>query len=149
MMELKTFVSDVLSQICEGITEAQKKTQHSGAVISPRHQLDTQGNPVLCTDATKSDGAGMVRFDVALSVSTSKSTQAGSEPAFSMQVASYGISLKGKQETQQEGGEFSHISRVQFEIPVKWPETSGSTALTPLTPTQIKNHGPADPVGGY
>lgn len=150
VMELKNYVSDVLVQICEGIADAQMRTKEIGAVISPRHQLGVDSIPCLVPENSKSDAASIVKFDVAMAVDSSNSSEKGHKPSASIQVASFSLSLTGKQQKAQENQGASHLSRVQFEIVVKWPEVSGELALNPLkTSVPLGIQSPADQHGGY
>ena len=114
-MELKEFVSEILVQVCEGIVDAQARTANSGALISPTFK---RNNGELTVD-TVSNGLTSERFDVALTASTSNSTDGKGGLKLGIAVLEFNAG-GGKTEAVQN----SQVSRVQFEIPVKLPEVN-------------------------
>lgn len=109
-MDLKTFVAESLTQIAEGICEAQKTT--SGAIISPRIDYSEKGKPRVATGMA-SYAPQMVTFDVAVHVTEAEGGKGGGKIGISF------LSIGGERSSSCEN---SSASRIQFEIPVVWPE---------------------------
>ena len=75
-MELKEFVSETLTQICEGVKDAQERCESSGALINP--MLDV----TVCNKETyRHDGkdypATSVKFNVGLTETASNGGKTG------------------------------------------------------------------------
>lgn len=109
-MDLKTFVAESLTQIAEGIAEAQKTD--SGAIINPRINYTDKGTPKLAGN-TVIPAPQMVSFDVAVHVTKSDNDKAGGR---------IGVSFLGMGGESSSANENSSSSRIKFEIPVIWPE---------------------------
>lgn len=120
-MDLKTFVTETLTQIADGVKAAQEQQNDLGAIFSPKNSIDngkmarnielermTQ-NP----DYRPLDQLELIEFDVALTISDNVhgGVKAGIEVM--------GVSLAGAK------GDISHqnetVSRVKFSIVVRWP----------------------------
>lgn len=108
-MDLKTFIAESLTQIADGIREAQKSD--TGAIFSPRicfkEGLPEIANPRPCQPQ-------MVAFDVAVTVTESSGKKGG----LNVTVAS----LFGFGGEVGSSSENAAVSRLQFEIPVVWPD---------------------------
>ncbi len=112
-MEIKSFISDALVQICEGIIDAQEKTG----------QMAKDGYFVPCVIRSETKGATFteVTFDIALEVVNESGTGTkrvvdGNAKIF---VASVEVSsTQGEKQTDRT----SRLSRVQFKIPMIWPD---------------------------
>lgn len=111
-MELKEFVSESLLQIFEGIFEAQKDvtTKYSGYI-----------NPVDDSKFTEFERSYLsthlsqihtITFNVAIQVSEKENAQAG----LTVFSGIFGLGAKAGIEYKD-----ATISRIQFEIPVKFP----------------------------
>ena len=116
-MDLKTFVSQSLIQIAEGIKEAQEA--NTGAWIAPDLQRNDKG--LVAVDGANSPIAQMIKFDVAVTVSSQKNKEGKASLVVAWLDIGGGI---GK------NSENSVISRVQFELPVAWPKTAKPTSRT-------------------
>ncbi len=105
-MDLKTFVADTLTQIAEGIKEAQK---NAGNVyrISPRH-VPVEGAKDTSHLEFNGDRLERVDFDVALTTSSEASGDIGSKLVVLKATAT------GKLESES-------VSRVSFSVYVQWP----------------------------
>ena len=105
-MDLKTFVSETITQIADGIKDAQAK--ETGAWICPPVKPNQQENAIR----DGQDAAQMLSFDIAVTTTDASGSTGGG----SLKVL--GVSLGGgiNQETQN-----AVASRVQFSIPVVWP----------------------------
>lgn len=117
-MELKSFVTQTLVQIVEGVVDAQEKLQKSGAKINPESTqfTDHVGEHQLpwLYGAVKRYGQ-VVEFDVSVTASERDEAQGG----VGIQVASItlGLGLSGKTEDQS-----SVISRLKFSVPIFLPQ---------------------------
>lgn len=113
-MDLKTFVSETLTQIAEGIKEAQSKQDETGALFSPAHFTGDIDKTVSIGNASRLlDEFETVEFDVALTVAAQKEGEAQAG------LVVFGMSLlgaKGKMANQNET-----VSHVKFDVIVRWP----------------------------
>ena len=119
-MELKSFVTQALVEIIEGVKDAQETVKETGAKINPQ---DTQfphsrneNRPWLSTTDGGARYGQTVEFDVSVMASERDEAQGG----VGIQVASItlGLGLSGKTEDQS-----SVISRLKFSVPVFLPES--------------------------
>ena len=99
-MDIKEFVSETLSQIIDGVVDAQQQTKGKNAVVAPHYAYQQK-----------------VGFDVAVTVveSMEKTGKAG------ITVWSIGGGVSGKSETSS-----STVSRIKFEIAIELPKGSES-----------------------
>ncbi len=109
-MDLKTFIAESLTQIAEGIEEAQKSD--SGAIFSPRIDYTDKGRPRLAGGMV-TYAPQMIEFDVAVTVTESDGEKGGGKIGVSF------LNIGGEMTTSSEN---SSTSRIRFEIPVVWPE---------------------------
>lgn len=108
-MDLKTFIAESLTQIAEGIKEAQKSD--SGAIFSP--PIKFKAGVLEIAYGLQDLQPQMVAFDVAVTV-----TEAGGKKGgFNVTVASV-FGLGGEVGSSSEN---AATSRLRFEIPVVWP----------------------------
>jgi hypothetical protein len=118
-MELKSFVTQALVEIVEGVQDAQKKLQESGAKINPRDtkMLHAPENHVVWLEEGREPvrHGQIVEFDVSVTASERDETQGG----VGIQVVNVtlGLGLSGKTEDQN-----SVVSRLKFSVPVFLPE---------------------------
>lgn len=109
-MDLKTFIAESLTQIAEGIREAQKSD--SGAIISPRIAYTDKDTPRLATGMF-SHAPQMIEFDVAVTVTEADGEKGGGKIGVSF------LNVGGEITTSSKN---TSTSRIRFEIPVVWPE---------------------------
>lgn len=113
-MELKTFISQALTSIVEGVVEAQAKTQNLGAFVNPGGLTKTTG--AVSTDAIwdhrTNNIARLVTFDIAVTVEAGMSTSA------KIGVLAGLLDLGAKGASQQK--ELA-ASRIQFSLPLLLP----------------------------
>lgn len=115
-MELKDFVADTLTQICQGIQIAQENTKAMGAFISPRMAQDGWATD----ENSRAFATHKVSYDVALEVIAQEQEKTGSNIVGKIVVAIATIGGKTSQEhTDKE--ELKKISRIRFDIPVIYP----------------------------
>lgn len=112
-MELKDFVSNTITQIAEGIAQAQT-TVSGGVVIAP--PINEKGMVVLSTrDAEK---ASSIDFDIAVNIEEKQhgETQSGS---LSIKVVAVELSASSNASDFTDKNT-STLSRIKFSIPVVW-----------------------------
>ena len=110
-MDLKEFVAGTLTQIIEGVKEAQKAAKTHGAEVSPKFQ-QYQSTINSFSFNKKDEVIRFVKFDVALSAT--EGSERGTSGGLKVIVAAVGGKSLDVKET-------STVSRLQFEIPVVWP----------------------------
>lgn len=114
-MDIKDFVADTLTQICEGVVEAQARTEPLGACVSPR--MSKEGRPATpYVEHTKTQN---ISFDIAVEVVQS-SEQTKDKPKFSIEVASISASL-GSGSKKEDTNSNKDAIRIQFDIPICLP----------------------------
>jgi hypothetical protein len=110
-MELKNFVAESITQITEGILDAQNRLKDQWVRVNPKpHANATAVSPMLYT---AENGAAVfpLAFDVAVSAEEIKG--GGS---FGIKVLNFGANIKT--DSQQSS---SRVSRVAFTIPIAYP----------------------------
>lgn len=75
-MELKEFVSETLTQICEGVKDAQQRCKDSGALVNPMLDVKTCNKEVYRHDGKDYPATG-VKFNVGLTESSSSGGKTG------------------------------------------------------------------------
>lgn len=114
-MELREFVAQTLTQVIDGVRDAQSQVDAPGAVINPHvntshEQLGKQGF------LWSSEGpVQIVQFDVALTVVEGTGTKGG------IGVFAGAISLGTSGESKNEN---SSVSRIKFSVPLRLPKSS-------------------------
>lgn len=115
-MELKNFVADTLTQICQGIQIAQENTKAMGAFVSPRMARDGQAADA----SSQAFATHSVSYDVALEVVDQEQSKAGAGLVGTFKVVV--ASLKGSGSLEQTNrNEAKYISRIRFDVPVIYP----------------------------
>jgi len=112
-MNLKEFVSETLTQIIEGVKDAQEKAKKYGSQVNPylwknvgnleRHNL---------VETNSGEITQMIDFDVALT------TAAGTETKGGIGIFAGGIGLGS---SEQLNAENASVSRVKFKVPITLP----------------------------
>lgn len=116
-MDLKTFVAETLTQVANGIKQAQQA--ETGALIAIPKVFEQKG--VLCiAEPTDWNVATRVHFDVALTVSNSDSTNIGGG------LKIFSMNLGGSTEEAETN---TSVSRVQFDVVVQWPACDGGDSI--------------------
>lgn len=113
-LQLKDFVVQSLTEIIEGVNEAQKLTKKNRAIINPNISgssaeggfYEVEGEP------NKYYQVQMFDFDMAITLSKSKEAKG-------IIVVVSGILTGGAQGTTK--GESSELSRIKFSVPVVFP----------------------------
>lgn len=115
-MNIKDFVSTSLSQICEGIVEAQDKTKAFGACIAPRMRSD--GSAI--ESHVMHSYVSHVNFDLAIEVDYTSNEHANGVKG-EIKIADLASLSFGKDSKNSETNVKKDISRLSFNIPVCWP----------------------------
>ncbi|WP_458400073.1 hypothetical protein [Mailhella sp.] len=108
-MELKDFVAQTLTQICEGIQNAREATKKSGAIIAP--PVDSSTGAIASNKGPKP--AQMVHFEILLEGQAESGKEGG------VKVAGGFISLGGNASSAQSA---ANTHKVSFDVPLVWPE---------------------------
>lgn len=129
-MDLKTFVAESISQICSGIIEAQKQTEETGAIVSPRCNFSSDGSTVITDTQGHIVTTSMIHFDVALSVTNSSGSEKDGSKHGRLQIADFKLEAgfsSGNGSTAKQ--EMESVSRMKFDIPIVWPMASADAVL--------------------
>ena len=111
-MERKEFVTETLTQIAEGIAEAQKRLKEagSGAIVNTNMTETTDGHVVT---GGRRKPVEWVEFDVAILANEGTERHAGG----GLTVASLFKAEAGGKSNQSAGSE----SRIKFKVPMTYP----------------------------
>ena len=113
-MELKDFITETLTQMMEGVKNAQEKAKRFGAVINPP-SIHKKENTISLGNLGENQRIQTIEFEVSLTSTSSSDTQKGISVAFA------GIGLgSGKGNNEQN----AIVNRIKFEIPIALPYTS-------------------------
>jgi hypothetical protein len=130
-MELKDFISQALSQIVDGVKEAQEKASEQGAYINPTNikDRDTSSRHIFIND--KSIDVNNIDFEVEVSTmdGNSKSGKAG---IFVADIISVGAKNENQNTTMAR-------NKLSFVVPVALPTISYNEGNTPFQPIICKN----------
>ena len=117
-MELKSFISQALSSIVEGIVEAQAAASKHGACINPGGLM--RSTQAISTDAiwdnTTNNYARLVSFDVAVTVEEGTTTSA----KIGVVAGILSLGAAGASANKELA-----VSRIQFAVPVLLPAIEG------------------------
>ena len=116
-MELKDFVSNSIVQICEGIKDAQTKTEKIGACVSPR--LTRDGAAAL-SNVIAVGSVSTITFDIATEAVDESRSNNTTKTEGTINVLGSKIGMNGNKQ-REENGRNSEVSRLQFAVNVFWP----------------------------
>lgn len=111
-MELKEFISDVLTQIVEGAEKAQANVEKYGATINPGGFHQVKGVEYYGRYA-EPDNAPVSLCDISFEVSVSSDTSSGAGAGVSILFGAVNVGGKGS-ENSTEG----MVNVIKFTIPV-------------------------------
>lgn len=115
-MDLKEFVSEVLTDIFEGVADAKERISDKGGEINPAIKTGAMGSTIVPDSLPQKHVAHktlcVAEFDVALTVSD-KEQKGGKIGVLLWDIGAGG----GKSES----AEASQVSRVKFSVPYKLP----------------------------
>jgi hypothetical protein len=110
-VDLKTFVTETIAEIVEGVQEAQARVADTGALVNPSLANEDGAAKAGLINAWGAY-AQMVKFDVALTATEGTGTKGG------IGVVVGGITLGSSGQSKTES---SAVSRVQFVVPITLP----------------------------
>lgn len=117
-MELKDFIREALSQIVQGVTEAQNAVASTGGEISPRYSTRQQSTH-QDLKLLKSEKGGIIQnveFDVAVTATEGTGTRGG----IGVFVGAFALGSQGQSQSEN-----SSLSRIKFSVPVTLPTSQG------------------------
>ncbi len=118
-MDLKEFISVSLSQIAEGIIDANDKLKDKGAFVNP-NAVQAYSNDAKAFGRLNADFKDhlqlveLVSFDVAVQVESGAQTGGG----LKISIASIGVGAEGSSSESH-----SSDSRIRFQIPMVYPQS--------------------------
>ena len=113
-MELKHFIAQTISQIMEGVKEAQGLAQESGGAVNPKGQLYLVPDAAPFMDKNTTRIGDFINFDVAIEVSEAKGESGGAKISVPA-IGGFGGDLNREWQNKS-------ISRVSFRLPVIYPK---------------------------
>lgn len=122
-MELKDFVSQVITEICQGIDDAKKKTAGSGALVCPPISSVKDNIAYITYKNADHSTAALVYFDVALTVSSSETSGQEGQTKGKLSVMSLFSANLGMSDTQKNEQTEQTVSHIRFTIPVRFPSS--------------------------
>ena len=117
-MELKAFVTTALTEIINGVKDAQLDVKHpSEGQINPSLLVQGTSNgslnvPLGCLLSAQKQFIQSVKFDVAVTVEQGTGTKGG----IGIFMGAVGLGSQGESKASQ-----TSVSRIQFEVPVAFP----------------------------
>ncbi len=111
-MELREFISEVLTDIFEGVSAAQKRISDKGGEINPFVKTGTSGITYAPVERTPNKTLCIAEFDVALTVADKE--QKGGK--IGVLLGNIGIGC-GKSKAV----EASQLTRIKFSVPYRLP----------------------------
>jgi hypothetical protein len=131
-MDIRTFVSEMLTQIVEGVADAQRRVDEggSGAKLNPRQTHSANIERGL-------HEARPVEFDIAVTVANEDREGSESKVGGGLQVLSVvGVKLGAAMAEQSSGSQRSEtVSRVQFSVLLAQPGHTNVERPTPIPRT--------------
>jgi len=113
-MELKDFITETLTQMMEGVKNAQEKAKEFGAIVNPP-SIHKKESTINLGNLGEYQRIQTIEFEVSLTSTSTNDTQKGISVAFA------GIGLgSGKGNNEQN----AIVNRIKFEIPIALPYTS-------------------------
>lgn len=127
-MELREFVAQAISQITEGVVDAQKATEGNGAIVNPPLILNPNGIPSLNYGDRKQYVSQTVSFDVKVYAETTT----GGSGSGKISIACASLGLGGGTETKN-----STASSITFSVPILLPLALEKKSTTCAPSVQI------------
>jgi hypothetical protein len=113
-MELKDYIKETLTQIIQGVSEAQKFAAENNSKINPSNvQLFYKGDNPIYSDKNNNNYAQIIDFDIAITVTEGNNNKGGVGVFF----GTFGAG--GQIENQQMN---SNVNRIKFSVPVFLPK---------------------------
>jgi hypothetical protein len=113
-MLLSEFVSSSITQIIDGVLEAQKHALEKGAKINPFGLSIDNPTTKIQQDYSRVEFGQVIEFDVAVTTTEGNQTQGGA----GISIASIArIGMDAKTDSSN-----THVSRLKFSIPIFLPQ---------------------------
>jgi hypothetical protein len=96
-MELKDFIAQTISQVMEGVKEAQKLAKKAGGAVNPKGQLYLTAESAPFLDKGTTRIGDFIHFDVAVEVTEGKAESGGAKLSIPT-LGGFGGKLSGKME---------------------------------------------------
>ena len=117
MKKLNEFIRDALTEVMDGVTQAQQQTSKSGAVLnalpSSLGDVQKQGRMVFMNERLIEE----IEFDIAVTVGEDGNSKAG----ISLFAGVFGGSIQ-----TDIGNSSQAVNRVKFKIPICYPKQPGT-----------------------
>jgi len=114
-MELKEFIKETLTQIAQGIADAQETLHDSGAIIAPEATIRSEGSHAIRNDGYGTRAVNQIKFNVGVSVTNGDGTKSG------IAVLTGLFSAGGQVESTNSN---QSITNIEFSIPMSYPPGS-------------------------
>jgi hypothetical protein len=111
-VELQEFIATSLTQIVNGVLEAQRAVRDSGALVSPQMRATHSTESIGPAEGHGGQPVFRVEFDVAVTAMSGQGSKAG----IGVMVGSLGLGAKGHSESTS-----NRDSRLRFSIPLLLP----------------------------
>ena len=115
-MQLSEFVSSSITQIIDGVLEAQKYALEKGAKINPLGLSIDNPNAKLPQEYSPDEFGQVIEFDVAVTTTEGNQTKGGAGISIAS-IARIGVDAKTDNSN-------THVSRLKFSIPIFLPQQS-------------------------
>ena len=114
-MGLKDFITETLTQMMEGVKNAQEKAKEFGAIINPPSEYSKEDTISMRNSIGEYQRIQTVEFDVSLTSTSTSDTKKGISVAFA------GIGVEGGKGNNEQN---AIMNRIKFTIPIALPNTS-------------------------
>ena len=111
-MELKEFVSETLTQIVAGVSQAQNDVSQKGATVNPKDVVFREGVAIVVVSGPKPITIQNIEFEVSLT--ETEGNQAGGR--IGVFFGSIGVGAHASKDSGSNA-----INRVKFSIPIALP----------------------------
>lgn len=117
MNELGSYVSHVLTEIINGVSDAQVKVDHLNAKVNPVGLSVTEGGTDITLKTTDANIASFVEFDINVVAESKTSGEGG----FNLSILKLGANGRVSGEAKQ-----ADTHKVKFKVPVLFPAHGSS-----------------------
>jgi hypothetical protein len=111
-MNIQEFVCETLVQITNGVVQAQRQLDKSGAVVNPHMRVISKEHSIGQAEMRAGDVVGLVVFDVAVHATEGKESKGG----IGVLAGAITLGSAGKSDSSS-GSE----SRIRFSVPLLLP----------------------------